>query len=249
MSLRDILLGIKLDFDTPADREDSEELLTRLLGVVCRRNAMYLRQHPETPTLYSSGAVYTLPDQADGRPRLKKGDLKDLLALLKKMGAEPETALMIVRLLKGIEIFLDVPALYRRGKGDCNELVPVRVAELWRAGILANPWLVRAPNDRGGYTYHNVVKWPDGSAEDPSLILGMGGPERADERREEIRKNAERIGNYIAAAKHLIQTEGASPEVLGRQIDLMGLAPRDGIFRSPYDRVTSSYTDVGRRAA
>lgn len=256
MSLRDIHFGIKLPFDTVEDQEDSEDILTRILGVVCRINLQYLNKNPNTPALYDSGVVYTPPDQADGRPPLDRGKLKKLLALLREMGQEPETAMMVVRMLKGVEVFLDIPALYRRGKGDCNELVPVRVAELWRAGIAANPWLVRARNNRGGFTYHNIIKWPDGSGEDPSLILGMGGPARADERREEIRKNAERWDNYMTAAKRLIQAEGASPQALGQQIDAMGLAPKDGVFKSPYDRATSEYydghyqhDDVGKRSA
>jgi hypothetical protein len=233
--MRDLHLGFKLDFDTPENREDSEDLLMRLLGITCRLNLMHLRKHPETKALYDSGVVYTPPDQCDGRPPLRRGQVKELLNLLRKMGAETETALMILRMLKGIEIFLDIPGLYRRGKGDCNELAPVRVAELWRAGIAASPYLTKAPNERGGISYHAVVLWPDGSSEDPSLILGMGGPERADERREEIRKNAERIGNYMAAAQQLIHA-GAPPEAVGRQIDAMGLAPKDGVFRSPYAR-------------
>lgn len=154
--LRDIYLSVKLPFDTVDEQDDSEEVLTRILGVVCRLNFLYLKQHPETPSLYSSGVVYTPPDQADGRPPLERKSLTKLLDLLREMGAEPETAMMIVRMMKGIEVFLDIPSLYRRGKGDCNELVPVRVAELWRAGIAANPWLVRARNAKGGFTYHNL---------------------------------------------------------------------------------------------
>ena len=29
-----------------------------------------------------------------------------------------------------------------------------------------------------------------------------------------------------------------------RTYDAMGLAPKDGVFKSPYDRMTSEYTDV-----
>jgi hypothetical protein len=246
VSLKNIFLGVTLGFDTVEEQDDSEELLTRLLGWVTLRNLMFLRKNPDTPNLYSSGVVYTPPDQADGRPPLERDDLRTLLKLLRKMGQEPETALMVVRLLRGMEIFLDIPALYRRGKGDCNELVPVRCAELWRMGIAANPWLIVAPNAKGGKTYHNIVRWPDGSGEDPSLILGMGGIARADERREEIRKNAERWTNYMEAARHMVEVEGALPEVVSAKIEALGLAPKDGIFRSPYDRITSSYTDVGR---
>lgn len=238
MSMRDLHLGFRLDFLTSEDQENSESILIRLLGINCLINLQYLRKNPDTPPLYSSGVVYTPPDQADGRPPLKRGDVEELLALLRKMGAEPETALMVVRMLKGIEIFLDIPALYRRGKGDCNELVPVRVAELWRAGVAASPYLICAPNPSGGggKSYHAVVLWPDGSAECPSLILGMGGPERAADRKEEIRKNKERWDNYMAVAHRLIQAEGASPEELGATIEAMALAPKDGVFKSPYGK-------------
>jgi hypothetical protein len=242
-------MGFRLDFDTPEDREDSEDLIMRFLGLNCRYNKAYLRKNPETPSLYDSHVVYTPPDQADGRKPLSRDWLKKLLKMLRDQEVDPETALMIVRMLKGIEIFLDIPALYRRGKGDCNELVPVRIAELWRAGIAASPYLISAPNDRGGTSYHAIVLWPDGSSEDPSLILGMGGPTRADERREEIRKSKERWGNYIAAAERLVAAEGVPPDVIGRRIDLMGIVPRNGVFRSPYGRVTSAYTDVGMRRA
>jgi hypothetical protein len=233
--MRDIHFGFKLPFDNPQDQEDSEDLLIRMLGLNCRYNLQYLRKHPETPALYDSHITYTPPDQADGRPPLKKSDLKKLLNLLRNMGADPETALMMVRMLKGIEIFLDIPGLMRRGKGDCNELVPMRVAELWRAGIAASPYLTHMPNDRGGLTYHAIVLWPDGSAEDPSLILGMGGPELANERREECRKNMERWASYMDAAKRLVAAEGAPASAMADQIDQMGLVPKSGVFVSPYE--------------
>jgi len=237
MSMRDLHLGFQLDFESPDEQEDSEDILMRLLGINSRLNLLYLRRNPDTVPLYDSDVTYTPPDQADGRKPLSKAWLSRFLKMLRDQEVDTETALMIVRMLKGIEIFLDVRALYRRGKGDCNELVPLRVAELWRAGIAASPYLTKEPNERGGMTYHAIVLWPDGSSEDPSLILGMGGPENADRRREEIRKNAERWGNYMAAAKRLIAVEGAAPEAVGRKIDAMGLAPRDGVFRSPYNRI------------
>ena len=240
MSMRGIQLSFELDFDTPEDQADSEDALVRLMGLNARLNAHFLRKNPDTLPLYSSGIVYTRPDQADGRRELSKSDRKELLALLKKLGADPETALMVLRLMKGVEVFMDIPTLYARGKGDCNELVPVRIAELWRAGIMASPYLIKspAPNDRGGISYHAVVLWPDGSAEDVSMVLGMGGPDNAPERAEEVRKNIERWDGYMAAAQRLIQAEGASPVEAGKYVDAIGLVPSDGVFRSPYRRST-----------
>lgn len=237
MSMRGLHLGFELEFDTAEDRDDSEEILMRILGINCLLNKQYLRKNPDTPALYESGITYTPPDQDDGRRALRGSDMKDIVAVVKDKGADPETALMILRLMRGVEIFLDIPSLYRRGKGDCNELVPVRVAELWRAGIMASPYLVKSPakNDRGGISYHAVVLWPDGSSEDPSLILGMGGTDNAAERAEEVRKNVERWDTYVAAAQHLIQAEGAHPSEAGKQIDAMGLVPSNGVFKSPYN--------------
>jgi hypothetical protein len=61
----------------------------------------------------------------------------------------------------------------------------------------------------GGTTYHALVSWPPDrrggyrTSEDPSLLLGMGGADRAADRAEEIRKNAERC-NMARAARGLV---------------------------------------------
>ncbi len=225
--MRDIYLGVRLPFETALDQEHSEDILMWLLGTICRLNQLYLKRHPETKPLYDSGVVYVPPEQLTAPP-LRPDKLKKLVALLKEMNQPPEIALAVLRLVKGAETFLDIPTLYQRGKGDCNELVPVRVAELWRAGILATPYLTKEPNDRGGITYHAIVVWPDGSHEDPSLILGMGGRDRARDRAEEIRKNKERWDTHMTAARYLIEAEGAPADVLGRQIDSMCLLPKGG---------------------
>jgi len=228
--MRDIYLGVRLPFDTAEDQEDSEDYLMWLLGTISRLNRLYLRRHPHTQPLYESGVRYVPPDQLSA-PALKREDLRDLFGVLKRMGQPPETALMVYRVCKGAEVFLDIPSLYQRGAGDCNELVPVRVAELWRAGIGASPYLTKERNARGGWTYHALVLWPDGSSEDPSLILGMGGEARAADRKEEIRKNKERWDNHLAAAAYLIAAEGADPAAAAKQVDSLGLVPRDGVFR------------------
>lgn len=110
---------------------------------------------------------------------------------------------------------------------NCDNLCASRVAELWAAGIAASPYLTSRPNDEGGTTYHALVLHPDGSTEDSSLILGMGGEARAEEREEEKRKNLERLDNLLKAAKRLMDY-GHSPTVLGDMVDSYGFVPRGG---------------------
>lgn len=228
--IKDLYLGARLRFDTPDSRRESERILVDLMGLVCRLNYLYLLQNPDTKPLYDSGVVYAPPDQV-ARPPIDKQKLIQIFKILQSMGLEPDVGIMVGRLVRGPEIFLDIPWLYSRGKGDCNELVPVRVAELWRAGIKASPKLVwPEPNSRGGLTYHVIVEWPDGSGEDPSLLLGMGGDARSPDRTEEIRKNKERWDAYMAAARVLVQAEGVPPVMAAKQVDLMGLLPKSGVF-------------------
>lgn len=230
--LKDIYFGITLPFATVDERAHSEHILKWLLGTVCQLNYLYLERHPNTPKLYESGVRYAPPDQSSAPP-VDQAKLRKIFEILQSMGQKPEIGQMVARLVQGAEVFLDIPNLYARKRGDCNELVPVRVAELWRAGIAASPLLVKPlPNSHGGLTYHVVVTYLyDGSCEDPSLILGMGGRSRAAERREEIRKNHERLDNCINEAKQLIAAGDAMPWDLEEEIDAMGFVPREG-FRA-----------------
>lgn len=58
----------------------------------------------------------------------------------------------------------------RDGYGDCEDLAAARVAELRvKAGIKAVPWLKKK-----GKIWHVLVRYPDGTLEDPSRKLGMG---------------------------------------------------------------------------
>ena len=91
----------------------------------------------------------------------------------------------------GREDWRDVLVILQRGAGDCDNLIGWRVAELRVAGIAADPvikWqhLTREIAVRLGYPaqmvspdglwlVHCCVRFPDGSIEDPSKILGMGG--------------------------------------------------------------------------
>lgn len=226
--MSDIVLGVHLPFQTAPDRAASEKILIDLLGAVSLVNLRYLDAHAgKVPRLYDSGVKYCQPDQMT-RPPLDPADLAALRALLTHMRQEPEVQDLVERILRGVEIFLDVPSLYARGKGDCNELAPVRIAELWQAGVDASPHLIKERNGAGGWTYHAAVLHPDGSSEDPSRILGMGSPAL---RIEEIRKNVERYTNHMALGSAVCEGAGYPPEVLGHQMNLLGLLPRDGVFK------------------
>jgi hypothetical protein len=91
----------------------------------------------------------------------------------------------------GHEDWRDVYTILQRGLADCDNLIGWRVAELRVAGIAAEPvikWqqlprdiaiaLGYAPGMVGSdglWLVHCCVRFPDGSIEDPSKELGMGG--------------------------------------------------------------------------
>lgn len=58
----------------------------------------------------------------------------------------------------------------RYGEGDCEDLVAYRLAELWRDGVRAVPYVYTV---RPGLR-HVVIRHRDGHIEDPSRARGMG---------------------------------------------------------------------------
>lgn len=71
----------------------------------------------------------------------------------------------------GREDWIGPVDVYRQRWGDCEDLVAWRVAELREQGTPARPYCYQP---RPGLV-HCVVRLPDGSLEDPSRRLGMGG--------------------------------------------------------------------------
>lgn len=208
------------------NRKKSEETILKLLAVLVDRNCEYLRVHPSTPKLYDSDVHYALPDQMTRAPD------PDMLARLvqfisKDMGYDEETVDIIVTLLHGCEIFRDIPTILKKKAVDCDNLSCFRVAELRCGGIEAVPYIVWRETDRGT-TYHALLRWPDGSSEDPSLILGMGGAAREADRIEEKRKNTERYATMIALAQQLCNAGETTPREVGKRIDALGLLPASG---------------------
>lgn len=156
-------------FQGPAQRLDSEAVMAILLDALVAANVVYLKHHPQTPSIYSGSVVYKrerpVPGAANActtaQPRLREGilafglDCQDLNAIP--------------------EVWKTIPFIFRDGWGDCEDLACARVAEYLRQGVPARPtfkWRVVGTM----LVYHIMVELPGGRIEDPSRRLGMGGP-------------------------------------------------------------------------
>ncbi len=65
-----------------------------------------------------------------------------------------------------------IPALYRRGNGDCKSLTACLVAELRKRKIWCRP-VFRHQSQVNATMFHILVMMKDGSWKDPSKALGM----------------------------------------------------------------------------
>ena len=190
MSLRFVLFDLTL-FARGDDPKESRKDLGWMLEALTQRDQAYLKEHPDTPLLYQSGVVYERPAQFQGLCP-EASVLKNALG---PMAADPQVAdvLETVQAALGGERFRDIGRIIEKGEVDCDNLGCWRAAELRQNGIAASPFITWRQRSDGGTTYHVLVRWPDNTLEDPSLLLGMSQPERAADRQEEIRKNNERI--------------------------------------------------------
>lgn len=225
MSMPYILLNLHSLFENTDNRDESENAILWCLEVVTQLNVDYLRKHPETPKLYDSGVVYAVPDQM-AECKIDPSRLPDLVKYLKKLNASEETIAIILAFLHGIEIFRDIPAVLNKKFCDCDNVTCYRAAELRLMGIKATPYITWRDRFGGSTTYHALVRWPDGTSEDPSLLLGMGGEEKASQRAEEIRKNKERFATYIENARQLCASGAMDIQTAGKTVDALGLLPR-----------------------
>ena len=71
-----------------------------------------------------------------------------------------------------------IPALYKRGYGDCKSLTAALIAQYRRAGVECEPVFRWVKNAAGGSDFHILVQTASGF-EDPSKVLGMGKNENA----------------------------------------------------------------------
>ncbi len=208
--LRHILFDLSL-FEGEGDRAESQKGLLWMLEGLTRWNEIYLKAHPETPLLYQSGVKYALPEQ------MQTGDVSQLAIItsaLRKAGVsnpDVDSAIDDIRGMIGGECFRDIPRIIANGGGDCDNFACWRAAELRNMGIPVKPFITWRRRADGGMTYHALVIWEsDGGSEDPSLLLGMGGPSREADRQEERRKLAERLDTIKARGKTASSNDIAS---------------------------------------
>lgn len=130
----------------------SDHALGCLLDCLTDIDCEQLVLYPNIPLLYQSGVRYF----HDG----KDDPWMDVLSIL----AEHEFAMK-----EG-----------NRAIVDCEDLSCWRAAELRvKYGINANPTWIRRKRADGKQLVHIFVRLPDGTFEDPSRLLGMGGLSQA----------------------------------------------------------------------
>jgi hypothetical protein len=185
-------------FRDEADRANSQKRILALLEALVMCNRLYLRQNPDTPLIYQSGIRYIVPEQFE-RAHLPEVDRVREWLLKKGAPADVREAFMLMADQLGSgEHFREIPRILEHCGGDCDNVAAWRCAELRELGISAKPYITWRKRPDGGTTYHVIVRWPDGSSEDPSLLLGMGGSSRATDRAEEERKLGDRVGEFMA---------------------------------------------------
>jgi hypothetical protein len=131
-------------FEGSADEHYSKLVLDEFLEALTRVNVLYLLRHPETPELYKSGVYYVDPPATGGQD----------------------------------DDWQDIPTTLAMGYGDCDDLAPWRAAELRKQGIMAlavsrvvYDRKMSAKLDNHFYSCHALVQHPDGTMEDPTVIL------------------------------------------------------------------------------
>ncbi len=218
-------------FDSADDVEQTRKDLCWWMEALTQRNQDYLRQRPNTPRLYKSGVVYDAPQQFSGDCETVKV-LRNAIPRGAASQRDVRRALELVQAVLGGEHFCDIGVILELGKIDCDGMACWRAAELRQGGIPARPYMTHRDRLGGGTVYHALDLWPPMptcpyvTSEDPSMLLGMGGPGRSAERQEEIRKNQERC--EILAAMKQGRLARPAPDDLESALDgILGFRQRD----------------------
>lgn len=139
---------------TPPDH--GRFVLNVLLEALTMINEDWYRRFPSLPGLYDSGTTLVTRNIDYMRE-----------PIVTNVYGNPESR----------EHWQDVMETRERKSGDCEDLAADRAAELRvRYGIRANAVFKERMLPNGTRMFHIVVEYPDGTIEDPSKILGMGGP-------------------------------------------------------------------------
>lgn len=197
MSLRHILFSLDL-FPNEAERENSQKRVLTLLEALTQCNQFYLKEHPDTPLIYKSGIKYKLPAQFEQKSTDEAEKVKTFLTSKSAPSSVMRAFGVMSDMCGGGENFREIPRIIENGGGDCDNVASWRAAELRNIGIDAKPYITWRRKPDGGMVYHVVVLYPDGTHEDPSLLLGMGGAEKAADRAEEERKLGERTADLVS---------------------------------------------------
>lgn len=204
--LRHVLFDLNL-FPDEASRANSQKRVLVLLEALTLCNQFYLAENPDTPLMYqlaSEGIIrYKLPAQFDPTEAPGAAEvmawLRETNAPRNVMDAFRTDQTMLSKIING-EVFRDIPRIIQNGGGDCDNVASWRAAEIrHRLGIAAKPYITWRKRPDGGTTYHVIVIWPDGSSEDPSLLLGMKKDDGGAALREEQRKLGERASEMLSA--------------------------------------------------
>jgi hypothetical protein len=209
--LRHVLFDMAL-FADESERENSQKRVLCLLEALVWCNRLYLQQHPDTPLMYQSGIKYVLPEQFEKAQLPEIGIVREFL---EKKGASAtvlDAFTSLSEMCGSGEHFREIPRIIENGGGDCDNVAAWRVAELRERGIPAKPYITWKRRADGGMTYHVIVRWPDGTSEDPSLLLGMGGASREGDRQLEEEHLGERCAEFLAG---LARTRNARTAING----------------------------------
>jgi hypothetical protein len=235
--------------DGDADRANSQKRVLCLLEALVWCNRLYLQQHPETPLIYQSGIKYKVPAQFE-QEQLPEVD--KVRGYLKKKGAPDDVVRAFATLSDmcgGGEHFREIPRIIENGGGDCDNVASWRVAELREKGVDAKPFITWRQRPDGGYTYHVTVLLPDGSSEDPSLLLGMGGANRAADRAREEQKLGERTAEFISGLEETGMIDYALKQAFyqprtGEPVELLGAVTRRHRVRRALTKLLGSVTST-----
>jgi hypothetical protein len=146
----EITFNLPHAFSVETSRVANAYTLEALLKCLVSINVQYLREYPNTPSLYKSGVRY-------GRTIIW----------------EPIPALYLANKRKVFGKYYGPTDFGGAQIGDCKSLAPARIAELIISGRKARPVFRFKPRPDGLLDFHILILTDNGYEEDPSRVLGM----------------------------------------------------------------------------